>query len=128
MDRRLIGELVVAGLVFTSLHLLAEHSATLMSVFPDDVFALLLVVSAVGLYAIRKFFRCGFGLIEIMIGIDALWNVPATAPTVVDAATRTQFVMQSAIGLYLIVRGLDNLDQSGLFARLRKLSPRPPFG
>ena len=120
MDRKLFGDLIVAGLVFTGLHQLAEHSAALMSIFPDDVFALLLVVAAVGLYAIRKFFRCGFGLIEIMIGIDVLWNEPATAPIVIDATTRTQFVMQTAIGLYLIVRGLDNIDQSGVLAGLRK--------
>ena len=123
MDRKLIGELVVAGLVFAGLHLLAEYSTAIMNILPNGSFALLLVCGAIILYAIRKFFRCGFGLIEIMIGIDALWNVPATAPAVVDAATRTQFVMQSAIGLYLIVRGLDNLDQSGLFMRLRKLAP-----
>ena len=120
MDRQLIGEIIIAGMVFASLHLLAEHSAALLPTLPAGIFALLMSLGAILLYAIRKYFRCGFGLIEIMIGIDALWNVPATAPVVVDATTRTQFVMQSAIGLYLIVRGLDNLDQSGVFARLRK--------
>ena len=120
MGGKWIGELVVAGLVFTGLHLLAQYSAAVMNVLPDGIFTLLLVLGAVMLYAIRKYFRCGFGLIEIMIGIDALWNVPATAPIVVDGATRTQFVMQSAIGLYLIVRGLDNLDQSGVLAGLRR--------
>ena len=120
MGSKLIVELIVAALVFTGLPLLAEHSAALLPILPDGIFALLLTLGAILLYTIRKYFRCGFGLIEIMIGIDALWNVPATAPIVVDAATRTQFVMQSAIGLYLIVRGLDNLDQSGIFARLRK--------
>jgi hypothetical protein len=120
MGAKLIFELIVATLVFAGLHLLAEHSAVLLQALPDGIFALLMTLGAILLYAIRKYLRCGFGLIEIMIGIDALWNVPATAPVVVDATTRTQFVMQSAIGLYLIVRGLDNLDQSGVFARLRK--------
>ena len=125
MAGKWIGELIVAGLVFAGLHLLAEHSTAVLQILPSGIFALLMVLGAVLLYAIRKYFRCGFGLIEIMIGIDALWNVPATAPIVVDAATRTQFVMQSAIGLYLIVRGLDNLDQSGVLAGLRKARTSP---
>jgi hypothetical protein len=41
---------------------------------------------------------------------------------VIDAATRTQFVVQVAAGIYFIIRGLDNLDQSGAVARLRKAS------
>lgn len=120
MGAKLIVELIVAALVFAGLHLLAEHSAALLYPLHDGIFALLMTLGAILLFAIRKYFRCAFGLIEILIGIDAFWNLPATAPIVVDATTRTQFVMQSAIGLYLVVRGLDNLDQSGIFARLRK--------
>lgn len=120
MGGKWIGELIVAGFVFAGLHLLAEHSTALLQILPDGIFALLMFLGAILLYAIRKYFRCGFGLIEIMIGIDVLWNEPATAPIVIDATTRTQFVMQTAIGLYLIVRGLDNIDQSGVLADLRK--------
>jgi len=121
MAGKLIGEIVIAGLVFAGFHQFAEHSAALIGIFPNQILASLLVLAAVALFAIRKFFRLSFGLIEIMIGIDALWNIPDNAPVVVDSATRTQFLLQIAVGLYLIVRGLDNGDQAGVLARLRKI-------
>src|SRR5579863_7073893 len=98
MDRRLIGEIVVAGFVFVGLHQFAEHSAAIIGLFPNDVFALLLLAVAIGLFMLRKFLRASFGLIEIALGMDALWNIQAAAPQVVDAVTRTQFLVQVAGG------------------------------
>jgi hypothetical protein len=122
MDVKLIGEIIVAGLVFAGLHQFAEHSAAIMGVLPNEVFALLLFIGAIALFAIRKFLRASFGLVEILIGVDALWNVPNTAPLVIDATTRTQFLIQVAAGIYFIIRGLDNVDQSAILARLRRVS------
>ncbi len=122
MSIKSIAEIILAGLVFAGVHLFAEHSAALIGAFPSEVFALLLFIGALALFAIRKFLRPSFGLIEIMLGMDALWNVPDTAPMVIDAATRAQFVVQVAAGIYFIVRGLDNLDQAGVLPRWRKAS------
>lgn len=121
MDKKLIGELILAALVFAGFHQFAEHSAAIMGVFPNEVFASMLLTGAIALFAIRKFMRLSFGLVEIAIGLDALWNVPDSAPLVIDGITRTQFLLQIAAGIYLIVRGLDNVDQSGLFRRLRQV-------
>jgi len=120
MDRKLIGELLIAALAVAGFHQFAEHSAAIMGVFPNEVFAFFLMAAALILFAIRKFMRPSFGLVEIAIGIDALWNVPDTAPVVIDGITRTQFLLQIAAGIYLIVRGLDNLDQSGWLGGWRK--------
>jgi hypothetical protein len=120
MRMKLIGEIIIGGIVFAGLHQFAEHSAALMGVFPNEVFALLLFIGAIALFALRKFLRGSFGLIEIMIGMDALWNVPDTAPLVIDAITRTQFLVQVAAGVYFIIRGFENVDQSGVLARLRQ--------
>jgi hypothetical protein len=120
MDRKLIGELVIAALVIVGFHQFAEHSGAIMGVFSNEVFALFLVTAAVALFAIRKFMKASFGLVELAVGVDALWNVPDTAPLVIDGITRTQFLLQIAAGLYLIIRGLDNIDQSGFLGRWRK--------
>jgi hypothetical protein len=111
MDRKLIGELAIAALVMVCFHQFAEHSGVIMGVFSNEVFAL---------FAIRKFMKASFGLVELAVGVDALWNVPDTAPLVIDGITRTQFLLQIAAGLYLIIRGLDNIDQSGFLGRWRK--------
>src|SRR5579862_4170206 len=120
MDGWLIAEIVVAGLVFAGFYQFAEHSAAIINAFPDDVFAILIVLGAGCLFVIRKYMRFSFGLIEILIGAAAIWNVAETAPLVIDTATRTQFLLQVAVGAYFIVRGLDNLDQSGRFKILGK--------
>ena len=52
MDRKLIGELVIAALVVAGFHQFAEHSAAIMGVFPNEVFALFLVMAALLLYAL----------------------------------------------------------------------------
>src|SRR5579862_3741529 len=107
MDGRLIVEIIVAGLVIAGFHQFAENSAEIINAFPDDVFAILIVLGAGCLFVIRKYMRFSFGLIEILIGSDAVWNVAETAPLVIDKATRTQFLLQVAVGAYFIVRGLD---------------------
>ena len=120
MDGKLIAEIVVAGLIFAGFHQFGEHSSEIIHAFPDDIFAILIVLGAGGLFVIRKYMRFSFGLIEILIGTDAIWNIADTAPMVVDITTRTQFLLQVAVAAYFIVRGLDNLDQSGRFNLLRK--------
>jgi hypothetical protein len=120
MDSKLILEIVVAGLVFAGFHQFAEHSGGIITAFPNDLFAILILLGAVALFLIRKYLRFSFGLIEILIGADAIWNVAETAPLVTDTITRTQFLLQVAGGVYFIVRGLDNIDQSGRFHFLRK--------
>ena len=122
MDRKLIVEIAVAVLVFALFHQFAEHSAGIIAASPNDIIAIAIVLGAIGLFAIRKYLRCAFGLIEILIGADAVWNVADRAPLVTDSATRTQFVLQVAIAAYFIVRGLDNIDQSGRFGFARKAS------
>ncbi len=120
MNGKFIVEIIIAGLIFAGFHQFAEHSATIMTLFPDDLFAMLIVLGAIGLYLVRRFFRLSFGLIEVLIGIDAIWNVTETAPEVTDAVSRTQFLLQVAVAAYFIVRGLDNLDQSHVLKAWRK--------
>jgi hypothetical protein len=120
MDGKLIAEIIVAGLVFAGFHQFAEHSGGIISAVPNDLVAILILLGAGGLFAIRKYLRFGFGLIELLIGVDAIWNVAESAPLVTDGITRTQFLLQVAGGVYFIVRGLDNIDQSGRFTLGRK--------
>ena len=113
MNVKVIAEIIIAGLLFLGCHQFAEHSAAIIGVFPNEVVALSLLIGAIALFALRKFLRASFGLFEILIGMDALWNLPDTVPLVTDAATRTQFLILVAAGIYFIIRGLDNVDQSG---------------
>jgi hypothetical protein len=122
--RRLVIEIIVAGLVFAGLHQFAEHSASFIAGTPNALLAILIFIGACGLFAIRKYLRFGFGLVEILIGGDAIWTVVEAAPRVVDSTTRTQFLLQVAGGAYFVVRGLDNIDQSRrLVAWLRARRP-----
>ena len=56
--------MVVAGLVFAGFHQFAEHSTAIIGALPNEVFALLLVIGAIALFAIRKFLRASFGLVD----------------------------------------------------------------
>lgn len=112
MSGRLAIEIVIAILVFLSLDRFAEHSAGIIAAMPDELLALMIFIGACCLFAIRKYLRFAFGLIEILIGAAAIWHVAEAAPLVVDGVTRTQFLLQVAGGAYFIVRGLDNIDQS----------------
>jgi hypothetical protein len=96
-----------------------------------------------GLYTMRRFFRYGYGFLEVLIGFFVIFGTMERAPQIVDEPATDLILVQIAAGIYIIIRGFDNLTQSealagvsvkstweqatALWARIRKKNqPRPP--
>jgi hypothetical protein len=71
----------------------------------------------ISLYAIRYFYRGAYGLLEILIGVILIWKTSTSAAGVPDIDLRA---IQLAGGMYIFIRGMDNLVTWGgsLFARI----------
>jgi len=104
---------VLAGMIAVAALNLAWISANINR---DLLFVLILSV-AVGLYAVRHFFRLAYGVAEVIIGVVAIFGTVDRAPQIADdPAMSSQLLVQLAAGLYIIVRGIDNSAQVEPFA------------
>ena len=78
---------------------------------------ILILGACYSLYLIRHFFRLAYGMVEIVIGLFAIFGAMGRAPQVVeDPATATLLLVQLAGGMYIVIRGFDNFAQSQPFA------------
>ena len=90
----------------------------------DIAVTLFWVVVAVAFYRIRCWSRLLFGAIEIVAGIGVIIigefppNAVATAANVWTLGSRAAHMLALLGGVYIVVRGLDNIDQ-GLPERWR---------
>jgi hypothetical protein len=82
----------------------------------EYVLILLILILAFRLYIICYFFRFAYGILEILIGLITIFGTMARAPQIVDDTTSTLVLVQTAAGIYIIVRGIDNLAQVEPFA------------
>jgi hypothetical protein len=101
-------------LVFVALNL--HWIATLPRVYVSlPVFILTLVLGYI-LYSIRYLFPLFYGTAEAMIGVWLVLAATLGAPTgAADDLTSWALVGKFAAGIYIFVRGLDNISQSRWF-------------
>jgi hypothetical protein len=77
------------------------------------------IVLAVSLFAVRKHYRTTYGAIEIAFGVFVLWNTwrqgrrgfSADFSSDFDVWNWTIILLQVFGAVYVIIRGLDNIDQ-----------------
>jgi len=75
-------------------------------------FALIALPAAWVLYVLRVFQRAIYGFVEVVIGIITVMNTYTLAVTTnVDVMSDTRTLMTLAAGIYIVIRGLDNIDQ-----------------
>jgi hypothetical protein len=102
-----------------------------------------ILVLSYGLYTMRRFCRYGYGFLEAVIGFYVIFGTMERAPPIIDDPSTDLILVQIAAGIYIIIRGFDNMAQSefmenisvratweqakGIWARIRKKDqPQPP--
>lgn len=79
--------------------------------FPNQV-ALVGIILALGLYAMRKRYRTYYGVLEVMSGVIALYVFPiANGSPGQEAANWMAWLIGYVAPIYIIIRGLDNAEQ-----------------
>ncbi|MGO8150462.1 hypothetical protein AB9F36_11680 [Rhizobium leguminosarum] len=64
----------------------------------------------IGVFAWRQWYRLSYGLFEFMVGVAAAFQVMATQATDIRNLTALHY-MQIVAGIYVVVRGLDNIGK-----------------
>jgi hypothetical protein len=108
---KLLYEGILAIVLVVMLVVAATHLAWMRGHLNEYVLILLILLLAFGLYLIRYFFRFAYGIVEIFIGLLSIFGAMARAPQIVDDSTTTLLLVQIAAGIYIIVRGIDNVSQ-----------------
>jgi hypothetical protein len=108
---RLLWEGILAIVLVVMLIVAATHLAWIRGRINEYVLILIILLFAFGLYLIRYFFRFAYGIVEIFIGLLSISGAMARAPQIVDDSTTTLLLVQTAAGIYIIVRGIDNLSR-----------------
>jgi hypothetical protein len=80
------------------------------------VLVLAILVLCYGLYTMRRLFRYGYGFLEVAIGFSVIFGTMERAPPIVDDPASDLILVQIAAGIYIIIRGFDNLAQSEYLA------------
>jgi hypothetical protein len=107
-----LGAVLAVLLTFAALHL-----AWIAANVPRDELIVLIIAVCYGFYLIRHFFRLSYGLVEILIGLFAIFGAMSRSPQVVnDPTTGNLLLIQVAAGMYVVIRGFDNFAQSQPFA------------
>jgi hypothetical protein len=83
-----LSRFLLEGLLALILSLLlgaaAWHLAWISVNVHRDLLLLLILLVAIGLYAIRHFFRMAYGILEILVGLTAIFGAMGRAPQIVD--------------------------------------------
>jgi hypothetical protein len=78
---------------------------------------ILTIAAAYVLYAIRKLRPLAYGITELLIGALVILLATLQAPEVFkDEAAVWALAVQLAAGIYIVIRGLDNMARSPLWA------------
>jgi hypothetical protein len=102
-----------------------------------------ILVLSYGLYTMRRLCRYGYGFLEVVIGFSVIFGTMERAPPIIDDPLTDLILVQIAAGIYIVIRGFDNIAQSefmentsvratweqakGIWARIRKTDqPQPP--
>jgi len=111
-DTRPVWELGLGAAIALLLAFAAMHLAWLAVHFGQTMLIILVLGACYILYLVRHFSRLAYGLVEILIGLFAIFGAMGRAVDgVADAAT----LVQMAAGMYVVVRGFDNFAQAQPF-------------
>jgi hypothetical protein len=117
---RIIVEMLLGAVPFVLLLLAVRHFAWIATHIDENVLIVLLILVAIGLFVVREIARLTYGIFEILIGVVAVFAAITRAVEAInDPALANQIMVQSAAGLYIIVRGIDNIWQSKPFKEMR---------
>src|SRR5437763_159535 len=91
----------------------ARHLAWFAANFSQGSLTVLAILVCWGLYLIRQNFRFAYSLVELGIGLLAIFLAVGRAPVVVpDEPTGDLLLLQLVAGIYIVIRGFDNFAQS----------------
>jgi hypothetical protein len=106
-----IGAVLAVLLAFAALNL-----AWIAANIGQTILIILILGACFSLYVIRHFFPVAYGMVEIVIGLFAIFGAMGRAPQVIDdPATGNLLLVQLAAGMYIIIRGFDNFARSQPF-------------
>jgi hypothetical protein len=108
-------EIIFGAALMGLLWLAAENLKWIWDHVQHDILSVLLIVVAVGLFVVRERFRVAYGVAEILVGMIAIVGVMGRTDNVIFVA-KGQLLVQIAAGIYIMVRGIDNLLNSKLYA------------
>jgi hypothetical protein len=115
-DIRPVLELVLGTILAVLLGFAALHLAWIATHVGPTVLIIVILGVCYGLYLIRHFFRLAYGMLEIAIGMAAIFGAMGRSPPVVsDPAIANLLLVQTAAGMYLVIRGFDNFAQAAPF-------------
>jgi hypothetical protein len=116
-DTKLLWEMGLGAVLALLLVFAALHLAWIVVHITETPLIILILATCYGFYLIRHFFRLAYGMVEILIGLVAIFGAMGRAPQVVDdPATDPLLLVQLAAGMYIIIRGFDNFAQAEPFA------------
>jgi hypothetical protein len=113
-DTKPIWEMGLGGVLAISLAAAAinlQWIATHITWLPLQI--IIILAACYGLYLVRHFSRLAYGFLEILVGVFVIIGAMSRNPELVDPSL---LLVQLAAGMYVVIRGFDNLAQSALFA------------
>jgi hypothetical protein len=134
---RVLGEIGCGTLIFGVFQQAAEHIGWIAATITPGLLFPLLTGIAIGLYCLRRYFRVAYGMLEIEVAMSVIFGIAESAAQLTvhaDAATRNEWLIKALGGIYIAVRGLDNIISAPRFnATLGSLKaaatrPGPPCG
>lgn len=113
-----VRKILVVGVGYTAIALgialpIFYNLSLLIAITPVVVIFLLIPLFGISLYALRQWQRFGYGLFEFIVGAIVCYSVifPDFKLDSPQVSNLTQ-ILQIAGGLYVIVRGLDNIGKA----------------
>jgi ABC-type sugar transport system permease subunit len=94
--------LILAILLFSAV----KHSDWIISHFSGGWLFGTILIACVVLFYVRRFFRLGYGMLEVLLGLGIVADTiigPLPAPSSADEP-----IIKIAAGMYLAIRGIDN--------------------
>ncbi|MGO8118066.1 hypothetical protein AB9F43_26225 [Rhizobium leguminosarum] len=91
-----------------------EYVVRFLAVDSDFIIKIYAVTATILLFAFRGYRPKSYGVLEVLVGVAAIFNAPAIAELNVPAA------LPLLTGAYIVVRGLDNIGKN--------LDPESPMG
>jgi hypothetical protein len=115
-DTRPLWEMGLGAFIAVLLAFAAMHLAWLAVHFGQTTLIILVLAACYALYLIRHVSRLAYGMVEIAIGMFAIFGAMGRAPEVVsDPSTGSLLLVQMAAGMYVVIRGFDNFAQAQPF-------------
>jgi hypothetical protein len=114
-DALMISLLGVPMLLLWGLVGAAQYLATILEyIHYPWLFTFLILLVCYPLYAVRLKLPLAYGMTELSVGLVAIWFAATRAPPPPGTPEFGLFVIGLAAGIYIVIRGLDNMSRSPL--------------